>query len=290
MSIHYLYLLPGPRASAWRHVWASAAAGQGWQVIHHWEAQPPALAGGCNVLVIVAVPLEGDTPGGSWTVIAPEEAMTVVDAVHQELGSSRAVAVGHAMRCLAHAAERVAQGANLTRSNAAFVDTPFGAVCRPEALPQESASAVWPLYSEFPPAEGAASILPQDLFKVPTKTAMEGGDRSIDLTGRGRIIYHGPYVELPSGEWSVRVRFRYEGSGKSSPLRFEWGIGNDVECVDLVVRMSGDYSIDLTHRWNSIDLCQLRIWLYHAVFQGLFEVLEVKIIRGNRSFVPAAVA
>lgn len=277
MSIHYAYILPNAHAPAWRDVWAHSAAARGWSVVHHWGTTPPDLHEGENVLIIVSGPMAGGPPGKNWTVVAPPAASSIVEAVHRQFGSDRAIAIGHAMHCLAHASDLVQRGASLVRTTDPTARSPFGDIVGPVHLPDLAAAERWPLYDEIPPRKDVAFVLPLSLFKVPTKTGMEGGTQPIDLTGRGRIIFHGPYVELPQGEWSVRVRFRYDGYGKQAPFRFEWGVGSEVESIDVVVREAGDYEIDLFHVWDQIAMPQLRIWLYHAVFQGQFEVLEVTL-------------
>ena len=182
------------------------------------------------------------------------------------------------------------RGANLVRTTDPIAKSPFGDVIGPRQLPEHAAAEPWPLFDEILPRKDVAFVLPLSLFKVPTKTGMEGGTQPIDLTGRGRIIFHGPYVELPRGEWSVRVRFRYDGHGKRSPFRFEWGVGHDVEAIDVVVQEAGDYEIDLFRAWDQVAMPQLRIWLYHAVFQGQFEVLNVTLFQGRFSAALAVVA
>lgn len=129
-------------------------------------------------------------------------------------------------------------------------------------------------YETLPPPTGARAAWMPGIFEW---TGAEPG--FVDLTGRRRILQHGPYLELCEGSWKVELQFALLMSAGRCELRFEWGSGADCASHTRLLTQQGVYGLTLEHKWNKAAPSELRIWLDRAMFDGTLEVLDCVVTR-----------
>lgn len=282
-------ITPTPYEGQWRSALTQAAARAGWRFV---DAADPAGAGqpipeDAPALVLTPdVGLAPHAPGAVWAVLAdtPEAGLAATAALLGEsppgrqslrhvsvrLAVATAVAQGGAPVCVA-ADDRIVLPllGEVTR-------TPGGV--RPPSAAREA--AILGHFQTLPPAPGAAAEWPARIFDFTRGQEATGGDPAQDLTGRGRILMHGPYLEMPPGLWRASVRVAIDPEGGVTPLRFDWCAG-DIEPHSAypLVKEPGEYVIHLDQHWPAHAPAQLRIWVPQGVFQGWFEFLGCRIER-----------
>lgn len=114
---------------------------------------------------------------------------------------------------------------------------------------------------------------PPGLFLFPE------GDGAIDLTGRARIVVHGPYKALEPGLWRIRVKVRVETEGFAIPLRFEWGGADDVTGETVHIETAGHYEMSLDYDWPDGGHAALRLWVAQPTFAGRLTFLGAEVER-----------
>lgn len=213
------------------------AVGRGWLVLVH--EQPSRLW--CELRQ-------------AWPHLAPRDVLTRASAI------------------LAQAAEAVRRGACPIPSEALRLHVDgLGDVERQETTRfDELEDRALDIYAVPPPAMGVEARWGVAHFSYPVGDGFDGGQPEMDLTGRYRILVHGPYIVLPPGCWRVEAEFEIDTEGGLNRLRFDWGVGDDLETTSIQISQPGAYTLALTRRWVDAGPAQLRIWSEQAAFQGRF--------------------
>lgn len=123
------------------------------------------------------------------------------------------------------------------------------------------------VYRNLPPQIGAAATWPAELFSF-GEAAFEPGEPEIDLTGRARIVVHGPYVHLPTGRWKATIQFTVEAFSQAPKLRVEWGSAPSFAALETEISVSGVYELSLEHEWLAPGPAQVVVWLAQPIFEG----------------------
>jgi len=145
------------------------------------------------------------------------------------------------------------------------------------------------IYRTLPPQVGAEAVWPAERLSFPIGAEFDGGPSKIDLTGRPRIIVHGPYVELTPGIWRSELDIDIDPEGGVARLKFEWGVNLDVTGQVFEVSEPGRYRVQLDRLWEMQGPVQYRIWVSQAVFKGRVEVHSCRVTLISTD-VPAPVA
>lgn len=90
----------------------------------------------------------------------------------------------------------------------------------------------------------------------------------VDLTGRGRQILWGPHLSLYPGYWGIKLKLEIKNYSSERYIDFAWGDMSTFSIDSLRFESSGIYEVMLHHDWCRTDLCELRIVLPVAAFQG----------------------
>lgn len=284
--------LPSRHEGDWRAALRGLAARAQWDYRDYWgmddqpiDRQRPTL------VVTMDESTLGDVVPTDWVVLTapPEE---VVAVSQDRFNLEEIAALEHAASRLTAASSLIGRGALQYRSADTAIDIPgLGPVERPGSpapavkLPvvSDDLRSTLQIFNTLPPPVGASALWPASIFRRFDDETRGAAASEIDLTGRGRILIHGPYLAIPAGRWKVTFDFEFETPVGSAPFRFEWGQIADVVVHDARAAMSGRYSISLEHDWAEAGRAEVRIWLYHAVFQGSFRLLGCTVAR-----VPAA--
>lgn len=272
--------MPSSRGAAWRSGLQAASHGKTWAVtkvagsslegcdpardlvvLLRDGAQALALAHLLDACVVIAEPL--DTVLSSMAALYPEKPIKAYAVAAERLAAART---------LIDRGVYVVQGAAL-QAEFPFIGTVTPDTPAADATTQHSLLPIEPLdmYEGDGPQPGHQTAWAWNLFNYKTTPRSLFRPPLIDLTGRARVIFHGPRFSLPAGEWRIRLRFRLDPEGRMSPLKFEWGAATDFEVLDLQLEVAGLYEVELTKRWDAPIAAELRAWAASAHFVGTFE-------------------
>lgn len=272
--------MPSSRGAAWRAGLQAASHGKTWAVtkvagaslegcdpardlviLLRDGAQALALAHLLDACVVIAEPL--DAVLSAMAALYPEKPIKAYAVAAERLAAARTL---------------IDRGVHVVPGVALQAEFPLiGTVTRDKALAEatneHSMLSIAPLdmYEDDGPQPGHQTTWAWDLFNFKTTPRSLVHPPHIDLTGRARVIFHGPRFSLPPGEWRIRLRFRLDPEGRMSPLKFEWGATTDFEVLELQLEAAGLYEVELTKRWDAPIAAELRAWAASAHFVGSFE-------------------
>ena len=261
--------LPSEHEFAWRHALTDSAFKLGWSswdyvagqnnplglhqdaVIHFSDARDVAAFAPTATVIVGATPNE-----------AVRTLMSRFDI--DELAALRSSARVFAFASdMAEAGVPVVDGLNVTANFPVLGEVTRGANSSVE-LPPTKLGDPLAFFDSLPAVVGAQAVWRPALFQW-----MSGDEPGVaDLTGRTRILQHGPYLDLSSGAWTIEVKFTISLHRAKVDLRFEWGTGHDVQSSTQIFDKSGCYSITLTKQWLEPGVGELRVWLDRAMFDG----------------------
>lgn len=274
--------LPSRHEAEWRVALREAARVAGWDYRDLWGlGDLPIDPERSTVVVTMEETTLGEMLPTDWVVLAAAPQEVLARSKAQYALDDRA-ALGHAASRLTAASTLVAKGARLHQASEAVLEIPgLGLITRQPGqasadmptVPDDAVSTLQ-IFRHLPPADGSSAVWPSSIFLRFDDEAPGAAARSIDLTGRGRILIHGPYLALPAGRWRVTFEFEYDCPVGSAPFRFEWGEVADVVLHDARAFTPGRYSITLEKDWAEPGRAEVRIWLYHALFQGEFRLVH----------------
>lgn len=182
---------------------------------------------------------------------------------------------------LAAASELILRGAGRVDGAAAGVRIEgLGEILRatPGSAPKPSTSPL-ALFSTLPPGLGTSVTWRPDVFSYPVNGGYDGGPSQIDLTGRGRIIQHGPYIELTPGVWRATAQVSVRPERGIAHLRFEWGVGTETVASYIPFDRPGRYAVSIERVWTERAPSQFIVWTHQPLFQGHFEFHDCVVER-----------
>lgn len=228
-----------------------------------------------------SVLLVDDLARGPWIhperwVILPARVDIVLQANARRLqGQPFSEVRRQTSRQLALASSYVEAGAKLVADDDDWLSVPGLGDVRPAALAsthQPAPLGELAIYRTLPPHVGTTALWAPHIFDYTKGQARLGGEPLIDLTGRGRILVHGPYIALSHGTWRIEVEVEVDAQTSQVFLRFDWGTGTDVVSEDLVTSTSGRYRIVLDRSWDDNGEAELRVWAARPMFQGRIQI------------------
>ena len=275
-------LVPSPADAEWRLALAEAIRHQNGLLIKELSGLAK-LAPDQNCVVLVANTAEALTVGAThWAILATD--------LHTAASVASQKNPGYPRKAYKLVAERLAAISWLEANGAVVLDAAeldlvfpaLGRVVRnPTALAPELDIPLGPLelYRSNPPEIGARTVLPMEVFVFKPSSSPLNDPPKIDLTGRARVVVFGPRHDLPAGHWRVTTKFAVTTEGGDIYLKLQWGVGEDLETIDVLLQNSGTYEIVLDHAWATPGPAELRIWAANAHFVGLMEFFGAEIER-----------
>lgn len=261
--------LPSEQEFAWRYAVADAATGLGWTSWDYVAGQASPVDPRQDAVIHFsdARDVVGFMPTATAIIGAtPKEA---VRTLMSRFGIDELAALRSAARVFAFASDMAEGGISVIAASSTKANFPvIGEVSRGVSSPVEVLLTTLgdPLafFDRLPAAVGAQAVWQPALFHW-----MAGDEAGVaDLTGRTRILQHGPFLDLCSGQWTIEIRFKISLHRAKVDLRFEWGTGEDVQSSTQILDKSGLYSITLTKQWLEPAVGELRVWLDRAMFDG----------------------
>lgn len=277
-----IVILPGPAESEWRQAIVAAGKARGAFLAKAVVALSTA-ASDSDVVLFVGSAAEADGYDATdWIVLShPIEATAATVMARVQ---------GNAPKLLRLASERLALVDQLVARGAIFLDAMqetitlphLGEITRePTVGSPRSAPALGALevYRQNPPVVGSRAEWGWDLFVFKTPANHPVRPPRIDLTGRGRVVVFGPRIDLPAGRWRVTAALNVETEGSDIYLRFQWGVGENLEELEVMLQHSGGYRVAIDHTWPQAGPAELRVWASNAHFVGQMEFLGVEVER-----------
>lgn len=274
--------IPSHNEDGWRMAIAQAASARSWSMTKTTGAEPVVIDADLPIVVFVRsaddlLDLELD----SWVVlnVPIPEAET---AAAQRKGSSGNDAIRHVATRLAAASVLASRGALVLDASGNRLDLPgLGLIELPDHRPVTSVAAMpspLAVYQHLPPLAGDKAVWPAETFSFTVGQAADGGTPEIELTGRTRILVHGPYLDLPPGWWRITVRLIVEPEDVAY-LMFDWAVGTDSVTAHADFSVAGTYEVVLDRHWLSPGAAELRIWAERGHFLGRMTLLDCEVER-----------
>jgi len=100
----------------------------------------------------------------------------------------------------------------------------------------------------------------------------------MDIAGRARALFWGPYEELPPGLWRATARFTVDHWSCRHTFRLEWGATADFVTFEFRPGKAGIYEVSAERVWKETEKAELRIILTSGALGGMFELLSVDAV------------
>jgi hypothetical protein len=100
----------------------------------------------------------------------------------------------------------------------------------------------------------------------------EDGDKRcpavIDVTGRARYLFFGPFLPLTRGAWRATVHLQLCRDAALRSLALQFGVEPDYTTLELERGVSGSQAPQLDFTCETPGMAQIRLWLRKAAFHG----------------------
>lgn len=277
-----LLILPSPNETAWRSAITEAAVAAGFSVAKS-ATWLQTHGNAIGQLLIAGSAAEVRDFGDAQWVVVTTDLQTAVDTMSARVPHALGKGYRLLAELLATQAWLIEKGVVPFGSDEKSLDLPYlGTVarqCGADETPPLSDASPLALYGAAVPPVGASAEWPHDLFVFKNAAKAILSPPHIDLTGRGRVVVYGPRFALPPGRWQITAGFTVETESSDVFLKFQWGVGEDLQELQVALQQSGPYEVTLDHAWNAVGSAELRIWAANAHFVGQMEFHGARVVR-----------
>lgn len=128
---------------------------------------------------------------------------------------------------------------------------------------------------------------PPEMFRYDMREA-EARERiqKMDIGGRARALFWGPYEPLPSGLWTATARFAVDRWACRHTYRLEWGATADYAMFEFKPGKAGVFEVSAERAWSVEEKAELRIILTEGTLGGVFEFLGAEVCGEPRRLAP----
>lgn len=218
-----------------------------------------------------------------WFVLPVDAGELFAELEQRMPAAPRSDLLRQASRHLAMMTHYIEQGAKLVPRDSGGIDIRGLGYIQRDPIPLNHQHILSPpelnIYSAGPALIGASANWPISSLFYTKGQERTGGDQLIDLTGRARILTHGPYIMLPPGCWRASLLFEVDCEGGGIFLRFDWGSVVSCETESFSIAESGCFRLVLEHQWHEPAEAELRVWASRAMFQGRLQLMDIQISR-----------
>ncbi|MGH7026595.1 hypothetical protein [Brevundimonas sp.] len=253
--------LPGPHEARWRSALVQAAKAKGWAATKDGGDRDVSAAGQLIFMRDIDDARLAETDALVVVSASPDE---VFEAARQRHSDDPRQALRRAASQFSAACRLIENHAVVIDGAASEADLPGLGRVASGAEEVRAAVALDPanplaIYGALPPRIGATAAWSPDLFSYTRGVEHEGGTADIDISGRARILVHGPYFQLPPGAWRVTARFTVEPDDDAF-LMFQWGAAAGVTTCYGAFDTPGVYEVVLDRVWERPGNAELRVW------------------------------
>lgn len=259
---------------------ACAAAGRDISVEHGWVGAP---AEGQWLQVIDSLGGDAVLPEdlSGWVVVAPANAAIALAAfLEQHRGMERAELLQILSRRYGLAGLLINRGARLITlpGEVNLPGLPTVTVTPGEGEPVREPS-VLDYFDPLPQGVSTPVEWGPEVFSFTRGLVPEGGLPEMTLSGRGRILMHGPYLTLPEGKWCTRLRFEVDPEETVVELRFDWGQSERETSLVAEITVPGRYEVELESVMSGLEGMELRIWTCRGSLHGRLRMIGATVER-----------
>jgi hypothetical protein len=131
---------------------------------------------------------------------------------------------------------------------------------------------------------------PEELWWAPDAFYAEAGTAAtpIDITGHARILFWGPYIELPPGLWRAEVRLECCAEAARYDYLIEFGTVARFSRTVFRPEPGACTLVDTTYRTTEPWRSELRAWVARPAFHGELRLVGARLLRIESE--PAAAA
>lgn len=222
-----------------------------------------ALASGAESIVVViptpwsapdALEAQGEDP--STALISASRRLAEacsLDARHRIIGSD----------------QLLTEGAPLQLFPDLVISTPHSVSGTPSSLAKAGAAHILrDLYAAGRVSDQVSSAWPLEIFAYHTSALVDGRLGEFDLTGRPKFLVSGPYLWMPAGTWTARIRFSIDDDASQRQFRLDWGGVTEWTEQRFTPDHSGTYEMELTHIFAHAQACEVRLLIAEGCFSG----------------------
>lgn len=168
-------------------------------------------------------------------------------------------------------------GAPLELFSDIIVKTPSSVSAHGGGSPRPGPAGVFrDFYAKGSP-EDVASNWPLELLAYHTASLIDGRLGQFDLTGRPRFLVTGPYLWMPAGTWTAKVRFGLDDDASRRRFRLDWGGVEHWTEQYFTPDHGGNYEMELTHTFARAEPCEVRLVITEGCFTGRVDFISVMI-------------
>jgi hypothetical protein len=91
---------------------------------------------------------------------------------------------------------------------------------------------------------------------------------TLDVTGPVRVLFYGPYISLPAGEYRTHVEFEVSTDAARRSYLMEFGGPTSVSHLPFGPLAPGRHVVRLAHRFDVAAPAEVRLWVARAAFHG----------------------
>jgi hypothetical protein len=99
----------------------------------------------------------------------------------------------------------------------------------------------------------------------------------IDVTGRARFLFFGPFIPLSRGLWRATVHLELCPDAARRTLALQFGVEPDYTTQDVLLDASGSLSPQLDFLCETPGAAQVRLWLKKPAFHGEVRLAGVRV-------------
>ena len=281
----WLILTPSVDHQGWLEAARTAANLAGWLLISEHEdgavddgrlrlivtddAQHALAAGAGRIAAIVAEPESAPSAVAELHgLVAPESNW------HASVLLARALSLAPDHRVVT-AAELAARPREIVLFDALKLTPP---VSRAEYSKDPMLAAAFKLYRDVAADQHDVIQWAEPLFSYCPKGSRDAASQGmLDITGRPRMLVHGPYLSMPTGLWRACIRFGVDQEAAKHQYRLDWGTRTATISEYVTPGKAGLYELSLDFDWTDVDVAEIRLILLEGSFTGalLFQGITV---------------
>lgn len=103
--------------------------------------------------------------------------------------------------------------------------------------------------------------------------------RTFDVTGKPRIVVHGPYLTMPKGQWQMTCRLEFTDALCGKEYRVDWGSIDTYTEFRFSPKKPGLYEIQIDWTWEQPAACEMRLLAFEGIFDGNLTLYDLQIAR-----------
>lgn len=284
---YWLILTPSVDHRGWLEAARTAANRAGWLLIPEQEAGT--LDDGHSRLIVTddaKLALAAGARRIAAIVAEPESAPSAVEELHglavpesnwraSEL-LARALSLAPDHRVVT-AAELAAKPREIVLFDALTLTPPLS---RAEFSKDPMLTAAFKLYRDVASEQSDTIQWAEPLFSYCPKGSRDAASQGmLDITGRPRMLVHGPYLSMPTGLWRARIRFGVDQDAAKHQYRLDWGTRTATVSEYVTPANAGLYELTLDFDWTDVDVAEIRLILMEGSFTGALLFQGVTVTR-----------